>query len=137
MNRTEARKLWVGALRSGVYKQGKYYLHEGDTYCCLGVACELYRLHKSGPDWSNEDDGGDYEDYGDDALENSYMGESEVLPRRVMNWLGLKNQCGSHGISMAQERSLSGLNDSGESFETIAAVVEAAPDGLFTTKGDQ
>lgn len=33
------KKKWVKALRSGKYKQGKYYLYAGDgTYCCLGVA---------------------------------------------------------------------------------------------------
>lgn len=32
------KKKWVEALRSGKYQQGKYYLKDGDTYCCLGVA---------------------------------------------------------------------------------------------------
>ena len=34
-------KKWVRALRSGKYKQGREWLRAGDTFCCLGVACEL------------------------------------------------------------------------------------------------
>jgi hypothetical protein len=37
----EIKKLWVEALRSGKYKQGKYHLHTGDKYCCLGVLCDI------------------------------------------------------------------------------------------------
>lgn len=42
------RKRWADALRSGKYKQGKKYLHRkdsqiGDTFCCLGVACHLFK----------------------------------------------------------------------------------------------
>ena len=43
---TENQKLWVEALRSGKYLQGKERLVQKDgpniTYCCLGVACKLY-----------------------------------------------------------------------------------------------
>lgn len=54
------RKAWTAALRSGQYKQGKMKLRrssmvEGDTYCCLGVLCEvciketkLVKRHKNG-----------------------------------------------------------------------------------------
>ena len=35
---------WVEALRSGEYKQGTGRLRSGDEYCCLGVACDVYRL---------------------------------------------------------------------------------------------
>lgn len=31
---------WVAALRSGKYEQGKGYLKDGNSYCCLGVAVE-------------------------------------------------------------------------------------------------
>ena len=39
----ELRKLWVAALRSGKFKQGKGHLHKGDEFCCLGVGCEVCR----------------------------------------------------------------------------------------------
>lgn len=35
-------KAWVAALRSGTYTQGQFKLRRLDnTYCCLGVACDL------------------------------------------------------------------------------------------------
>jgi hypothetical protein len=45
MNRQE-RDEWVQALRSGDFKQGFFKLHHHssdntDTFCCLGVKCEL------------------------------------------------------------------------------------------------
>ena len=35
-------KKWVAALRSGKYEQAKGWLREGDKFCCLGVACDLF-----------------------------------------------------------------------------------------------
>lgn len=32
---------WVRRLRSGDYEQGSGYLHFQDTYCCLGVLCDM------------------------------------------------------------------------------------------------
>lgn len=40
----ELKKKWVEALRSGKYSQGKNYLRKGDSYCCLGVLCEVAGL---------------------------------------------------------------------------------------------
>lgn len=38
---------WVNALRSGKYTQGIGALHTQDnTYCCLGVVCNLYNIPK-------------------------------------------------------------------------------------------
>lgn len=37
----EFKTNWVAALRSGEYKQGHRALHLGDTFCCLGVACDI------------------------------------------------------------------------------------------------
>lgn len=37
---------WVKALRSGKYKQGRYYLftsYDEEQYCCLGVACKVQK----------------------------------------------------------------------------------------------
>jgi hypothetical protein len=36
-------KLWVEALRSDEYKQGKGRLRQDDEFCCLGVACDVFR----------------------------------------------------------------------------------------------
>lgn len=35
---------WVAALRSGKYEQGRQRLRNGDSYCCLGVLCEVAGL---------------------------------------------------------------------------------------------
>lgn len=45
----ENAKKWVQALRSGEYKQGKDALRDNDKFCCLGVACEVYK--KENPDF--------------------------------------------------------------------------------------
>ena len=41
----EVKKIWVEALRSGKYQQGRGKLKRSDdlkpTYCCLGVLCEV------------------------------------------------------------------------------------------------
>jgi hypothetical protein len=37
----EIKDKWIAALTNGEYKQGKGYLRLGDTYCCLGVLCEI------------------------------------------------------------------------------------------------
>lgn len=37
----EFKVRWLAALRSGEYKQGKDYLRKNDSFCCLGVACNL------------------------------------------------------------------------------------------------
>lgn len=36
------KKLWVEALRSGRFKQGRYHLRPtADAFCCLGVLCYM------------------------------------------------------------------------------------------------
>lgn len=41
--RPEVKKLWMDALRSGRYSQGREALRRDDQFCCLGVLCDLYR----------------------------------------------------------------------------------------------
>lgn len=51
----DLKRKWVEALRSGCYAQGQKYLRQttdgGDTYCCLGVLCDVIDrsrwLHRS------------------------------------------------------------------------------------------
>lgn len=44
-------KLWIEALRSGEYKQGRGRLEDRAGYCCLGVACKLFAPnYTTGPD---------------------------------------------------------------------------------------
>jgi hypothetical protein len=104
---------WVEALRSGKYNQGTYQLHnvEHNKYCCLGVLCELAR----------ED--------GIVALEkDKYFSVKEpndnsilMLPKAVSKWAGIST-CAVY--SEKNRASLAMLNDAGQSFETIANVIE-------------
>ncbi len=42
MNKTY-KKLWVEALRSDKYKQGRNRLRRDNKFCCLGVLCDVFR----------------------------------------------------------------------------------------------
>lgn len=44
----EIKQLWIEALKSGRYKQGKGALRSINGYCCLGVLADLYVR-----DWTN------------------------------------------------------------------------------------
>ena len=37
------KKIWVKALRSGKYKQTTTKLRDTFGFCCLGVACDLFK----------------------------------------------------------------------------------------------
>lgn len=70
---------WVAALRSGEYQQGTGALRHGDdTYCCLGVLCELAVKAKviSAPERSSLT--ASYE-YGEE-------GNPSTLPEEVVEW---------------------------------------------------
>lgn len=116
----EHRRLWLEALRSGKYTQGRMRLATtyGDDipvrYCCLGVACDV--AIKSGLDLDvAKVDGGA-------AL--TFDGGSRVLPDRVQEWLGLEDRS-PELRSTSEMMSLVGLNDSGDyTFEEIADLIE-------------
>jgi hypothetical protein len=38
---SEVKQKWLEALRSGKYKQGRRQLRKGDSFCCLGVLCDV------------------------------------------------------------------------------------------------
>lgn len=134
---------WVKRLRSGDYPQGKVRLRNGDdTYCCLGVLCEIAveqgeaqvvtQMHDINP--------------GDKLyIEYRYSdGESlsaHVLPRLVAEWAGLpadnpKIPIAGSGFEElageiygaeaeeADEISLAMLNDNGAKFPQIADAIE-------------
>jgi len=108
-------KLWVEALRSGEYEQGKDCLSNGDEFCCLGVACDLYSKYNKPILF---------------ILENgvkSYDGDTVFLPFVVQDWLGLK----SHSGVFSNANSLAQMNDGGLTFKEIADMIESEPEGLF------
>ncbi len=106
-------KKWVAALRSGEFQQTKGVLRSPEGYCCLGVACEVYRRETGAGEW-------------DDS--NQFQGHGDVPPIEVQRWLGLKR---ANGAMDDDSLCLTERNDDGDSFAQIAAVIESEPDGLF------
>ena len=78
---------WVAALESGEYDQTAGRLRNGDSFCCLGVACEL--AVKDGVIPPPVVDG-EYFAYGERR-------EIGVLPDEVRWWLHLRTQTGDYG----------------------------------------
>lgn len=129
----EVKALWIEALLSGDYKQGKSWLkqvHDDGPaeYCCLGVLCDL--AEKAGIVTSTEEpntQGGRVVRYSSSG--NEEYSEVTVLPETVADWADFKWQSGgivgpSQYGDFEGGQSLVSLNDNGASFEHIAGVIE-------------
>lgn len=121
--RPEVKSAWVGALRSGAYKQGKGALvsktfsadgtAEGLVFCCLGVLCDV--AIKMGLDLARKESSYDI-GYG------SASGTA-VLPDEVVRW-AFEDGKGAHD-PVANGFALSGWNDAKDAdFVKIADLVE-------------
>lgn len=126
---SEVKKIWIKALLSKKYKQGKGCLKRGDEYCCLGVLTDLY-LKKFHPEivWNQITD-----------LYPVFKNHNDVdfdkfLPEEVMKWAGFtlndpivcySPEDPASGVFEA-EGSLAVYNDEGSSFEEIAAIIQEA-----------
>lgn len=97
----ERRAHWVTALRSGKYEQTRASLRVGESFCCLGVLCDIAAKGRwNEPDGTFAYFGTDFDTHPpDDILE-------EV------------------GLTETEASALAELNDSGESFNYIAADIE-------------
>ena len=91
---------WIKALRSGKYNQaqGKLYEEKDDSYCCLGVLCEVGKIPS-------------IKGLGVTA----YDGDYEVLTPRLLK---------KFGLSPIQQEELAEKNDKGASFTWIADYIE-------------
>lgn len=127
------RKLWVKALRSGEYEQTRSWLRDDDGFCCLGVACDVYRQVTGNGEWVAKLCGTDDRhpltfDLGEDGADAS------VLPWEVQEWFGLtesRGQLVSGGQSFGDEgnhsiaHTLTDANDDGGlSFDEIADLID-------------
>lgn len=110
-NLTKPQQLWVDALRSGEYKQGKGALQSGDSFCCLGVACIVAEKHGVPVE----------------KVHGRVLGSHLSLQVGVQRWLGLSDCTGIY----SKGTSLAGLNDTGVPFSEIADIIESKPEGLF------
>lgn len=95
----ENRQLWLNALRSGEYKQGKFWLCKDDKYCCLGVLCEVYQKH--GPGDLNRS-----ENWTGNGKIVTYDSENSGAPDKVCEWAGFKR-----GSYLRNNEGLINLND--------------------------
>lgn len=72
----DIKQLWIAALRSGEYQQAHGQLRDGDSYCCLGVLCDLHSKATNTP-WNGEE---------------RYLDEDDVLPIAVVEWAGIVDE---------------------------------------------
>ena len=115
--KSEIKKQWVEALRSGRYWQGNTLLRHRRHFCCLGVLCDL--AVKARLDVT-------VEKHGDEFL---YDGEVFELPMSVSQWAGLDDQSpdiGAFDLDSGQYKttSLARINDNGATFKQIADLIE-------------
>lgn len=125
--KTEIKKLWVDALKSGEYKQATGCLKNTKGYCCLGVLTDLY--HKeTGIGFWREMNGQSF--FYPHAIAGS---EATRLPFSVCEWAGIdpsnQGRYGALPTSVSSPtgfscNSLADLNDHDTPFEQIADVIE-------------
>lgn len=111
------KALWVAALRSGKYTQGTGALCINDTYCCLGVLCDLavqeeIILCRESSHLTGHIGFGFPHDL-----------NYSLLPYKVYAWANLPGNDPKIEID-GTTMSLSELNDAGKSFEEIATLIE-------------
>lgn len=105
----DVKELWVAALKSGEYVQGRFSLRKNSKFCCLGVLCDIAPFGE----W-------------DEALPDtptSYLTEApdtlnrkDFPPPSVLQWAGL---------SVLECHDLATLNDDeGADFEGIANYIK-------------
>lgn len=112
------KKLWISALRSGKYKQGRTVLHDPieNTYCCLGVLCDLYR----------KEIGSDKTVKQLRKLKADGKTPDEVPNEEVVKWAELPsaNPTPDNYDINVNYYSLAELNDNGHGFSQIADMIE-------------
>jgi hypothetical protein len=112
LNKQNVQKL-ITALRSGEFTQGHRRLRTNNTFCCLGVACEIYRQEIPNTKWKFSMQVG---------FDDVYQFENEKfhLPLEVQKWLGFATNAGAD-----KDTFLTKMNDSGKNFSEIADYLES------------
>lgn len=139
MMNPEIKQLWLNALRSGKYEQGKLMLKPTESsYCCLGVLCEIAQERSIGEYIPSEEHQGFTFKYRDNNIYDEPYCEDSELPWTVKQWAGLDNENpkvtmneenikeGYKGIIQSETRlSLAELNDNfSYSFTELANIIE-------------
>jgi hypothetical protein len=125
---TKVKAEWVAALRSGGYKQGEGFLRMGDSYCCLGVLCDI----AGSGEWISEPAEWEPEDvfqFLPGNFQSSVQAEQQVLPYSLVQNLELPDS--QVDLDLAQRNNdsvgplnLTTLNDDGFTFDQIADVID-------------
>lgn len=116
---------WVAALRSGSYTQGKRVLRMGNCYCCLGVACEVFRQDTGQGEWVEMEGVGILPPIFEFKMEGDR--ESAILPKAVTAYLGLPSTPPRtvsfnptiNGFTLADHN-----DEMGATFDDIARMIE-------------
>lgn len=123
----EIKKLWVAALLSGHFVQGRNKLRtQGKicyAWCCLGVLCELHREVTGRGRWTEMG----YVAMHQDGTET--LPYATVLPQPVLQWAGL----GDNPTPMVGDTTLAVLNDGDDpdlggphkTFHAIAEIIDS------------
>ena len=123
---TEIQAQWVAALRSGEYRQGKSQLRGADdTFCCLGVLCDLavkagVEINVHAPD----------DEYGSGNDSYRYGNSESYLPVAVREWAGIEHEDPIIGTATRSYqdrtagRTAATYNDGGKTFAEIADLIE-------------
>lgn len=136
----ERQDALIAALRGGEYEQGRRRLRRGDAFCCLGVACDLYKKETGVGAWqpvlpkSTEP----HEERAYRFASPGTDGDAAYLPPYVKEYFGFHNGSGStlYVDSPADhELGLANLNDhGGKTFTEIADVIEENRHKYFKTE---
>jgi hypothetical protein len=120
----DVKNKWVEALRSRKYKQGQGLLKCQNTFCCLGVLCDISGLGEWNiPDSANPDDYCNVT-MGYVPTDDPCCTQSQVLPHTVARWAGIKSENGDYRVDDVWY-SLTELNDDrGMTFSEIADIIE-------------
>lgn len=115
------RDKWAAALESGRYEQAKGTLRRDDSYCCLGVLCEVFREETGEGEWVKAPD-----ESGTFVFSARDTRGAYALPIAVREWAGLpdSNPRIKPGDS---EGYATYLNDHRLTFEGIAALIRQLP----------
>lgn len=108
-NKQAIRQL-VDALRSGRYKQGKDALRIDDSYCCLGVACDISGLGEWKGTNIYDDDGRFVETQWCYELPSG-ASSSDVLPQAVAYYYGFESNNPMLGDEFGNTYAASAFND--------------------------
>lgn len=129
----EIKKLWIDALLSGEYEQGRGVLCrnnlDGTTeWCCLGVLTDL--AVKAGIVMEIT-----MSDSNDPNNPNAvfFDGTHEKLPVKVQQWSGVETDLGEYSYEdiniddedIVVDQTLAENNDEGQDFEFLARIIES------------